>query len=337
MKYKKGLCILVLFMVVALCGWAGGQQESSEGGEAAVKPVVLRYATVHPETYPNGLTAKKFAEQVEAATEGRVKVEVYYSGELGDQKSFIEQCQMGTLDFGDVNAAPLENFVPEVGVLLMPYLFESRNSKWDILGSEVGEGLLATCENAGLYGLSFLECGARSYYANEPIRTLEDLEGLKIRVQQSQVCIDTINAMGPSAVPMAFSEIYSAGQQGVIDGNECNHPTYLSQSHYEVFPYFTFDRHVEIPDMLVASKKNLDKLTPKDRDAIFEISRDLWSVHLDYYEANEDKAYDELVDKGVTFIELSPQNMKRFRDSVAPVYDQYGTKYGMWLDRLQPN
>ncbi len=335
MTYKKCLCIVGLVMVAAMCVWAGGQQEGGEAAEKSVKPVVLRYATVHPKTYPNGQTATKFAEMVEEATEGRVKVEVYYSGELGDQKSFIEQCQMGTLDFGDVNAAPLENFVPEVGVLLMPYLFENRDSKWKILGSEVGEGLLATCENANLYGLSFLECGARSYYANVPIRKLEDLEGLKIRVQQSQVCIDTINAMGPSAVPMAFSEIYSAGQQGVIDGNECNHPTYLSQSHYEVFPYFTFDRHVAIPDMLVASKKNLDKLSPKDREAIFEISRDLWSIHLDYYEAIEDKSYDELEEKGVTFIELSPAEMKRFRDSVKPVYDQYGTKYGMWLDRLQ--
>jgi tripartite ATP-independent transporter DctP family solute receptor len=331
MMYRKLLCIAVLAMVATLGLWANGQ---GEGTEAAGKPVVMRYATVHPKQYPNGQTAAKFAEMVEAATEGRVKVEVYYSGELGDQKSYIEQCQMGTLDFGDVNAAPLENFVPEVGVLLMPYLFENRAHKWRVLGSSVGEGLLATCENANLYGLSFLEAGERSYYADKPIRTLEDLEGLKIRVQQSQVCIDGVNAMGPSAVPMAFSEIYSAGQSGVINGNECNHPTYLSQSHYEVFPYFTFDEHVAIPDMLVASKKNLDKLSPVDREAIFEIARGLWSIHLDYYEANEDKAYDELVEKGVTFITLSPEEMLRFRTSVTPVYEKYGTRYEFWLDRL---
>jgi len=332
MMYRRLLCVVVLVMVSAFGVWASGQEEEATG--KALKPVVMRYATVHPKQYPNGQTAAKFAELVEAATEGRVKVEVYYSGELGDQKSYIEQCQMGTLDFGDVNAAPLENFVPEVGVLLMPYVFEDRADKWRVLGSSVGEGLLATCENADLYGLSFLEAGERSYYANEPIRTLEDLEGLKIRVQQSQVCIDGVNAMGPSAVPMAFSEIYSAGQSGVIDGNECNHPTYLSQSHYEVFPYFTFDEHVAIPDMLVASKKNLDKLSVVDREAILEIARGLWSIHLEYYEANEDKAYDELVEKGVTFITLSPEEMLRFRNSVTPVYEKYSPRYGVWLDRL---
>lgn len=332
MTYKRRLLVVGLCVAVAFGVWAGGQGEAEEGAEA--KPVVMRYATVHPEGYPNGLTAKYFAEEVEKATEGRVVVEVYYSGELGDQKSYIEQCQMGTLDFGDVNAAPLENFVPEVGVLLMPYLFENREQKWGVLSSVVGQNLLATCENAGMYGLSFLECGARSYYANKPIRRLEDLQGLKIRVQQSQVCIDGVNAMGASAVPMAFSEIYSAGQSGVIDGNECNHPTYLTHSHYEVFPYFTFDRHVAIPDMLVASKRSLDELSPADREAIFEISRELWSVHLDYYEANEDKAYDELLDKNVTFIELTSSEMKRFRASVAPVYEQYNERYGVWLDRL---
>lgn len=331
MTSKSRLLVIVLCAAVALSAWAGGQGDTAEG---AAKPVVMRYATVHPEGYPNGLTAKYFAEAVEEATEGRVRIEVYFSGELGDQKSYIEQCQMGTLDFGDVNAAPLENFVPEVGVLLMPYLFQDRDQKWEVLSSDVGQNLLATCENAGMYGLSFLECGERSYYATRPIHTLEDLQGLKIRVQQSQVCIDGVNAMGASAVPMAFSEIYSAGQSGVVDGNECNHPTVLAHSHYEVFPYFTFDAHVTIPDMLVASKQNLDKLSPADREAIFEISEDLWSVHLEYYEANEDGAYDELVKRGMTFIELSDSEMQRFRNSVAPVYDKYGDRYGFWLDRI---
>ena len=328
MAELKRAAVIVAMVLMAMGAWAEGGSEA--GGEA----VTMRLATIHPESYPNGLANKGFAEMVEKATGGRVKVVVYYSGELGDQKSYIEQCQMGTLDFGDVNAAPMENFVPDLGVLLMPYVFTDREHKWRVLGSKVGEDLLGTCQKAGLYGISFYEAGARSYYADVPIRKLEDLKGLKIRVQQSQVCIDGVNAMGASAVPMAFSEIYSAGQSGVIDGNECNHPTYLTHSHFEVFPYFTFDAHVEIPDMLVASKKTLDRLSAKDREAILEVGRKIWKIQLQHYEDNEDKAYDELTKKKVTFITLSDAEMQRFRASVAPVYDKYRGKYGMWLEKI---
>ena len=324
------LALAVAMIFITMGVFAGGQAEAGSS-----KPVELRYATVHPESYPNGIAASEFARLVEEKTEGRVKVTVYYAGELGDQKSYIEQCQMGTLDFGDVSSSPMVSFVPEMGVLSMPFLYESRAQKWDVLSSQVGQDLLATCEAAELYGVCFFEAGARSYYANVPIRSIDDLQGLKIRVMQSQVCIDQVNAMGASAVPMAFSEIYSAIQSGVIDGNECNHPTYLSQSHYEVCPYFTFDEHVQIPDMLIASKKALSKLSETDRQIVLEIGRDLWKAQLKAYEDNEQIAYDTLVEKGVEFISLSDSEIAKFRSSVAPVYDKYDSEYGVWVDKIK--
>ena len=319
----------MIMVLLTSASFANGQQE--EG----TKTVELRYATVHPASYPNGIAATAFADEVAEKTEGRVKVTVYYAGELGDQKSYIEQCQMGTLDFGDVSASPMVSFVPDMGVLSMPFLYESRDQKWDVLSSAVGQDLLATCEEADLYGVTFFEAGARSYYAKVPVRSMEDLQGLKIRVMQSQVCIDQVNAMGASAVPMAFSEIYSAIQSGVIDGNECNHPTYLSQSHYEVCPYFTFDEHVQIPDMLVASKKALDKLDPKDRDIVLEVGRNLWKTQLKAYEDNEQIAYDTLVEKGIEFITLPQSEIDKLRASVAPVYDKYEADYGVWVDKIK--
>ncbi len=330
MKSPKISIILMVMLFLTTALYAGGQQEPGD-----VKTIELRYATVHPASYPNGIAATAFAEEVEKQTEGRVKVTVYYAGELGDQKSYIEQCQMGTLDFGDTSASPMVSFVPEMGVLSMPFLYESREQKWEVLGSEIGQELLATCENADLYGVCFFEAGARSYYAKTPIRTMEDLQGLKIRVMQSQVCIDQVNAMGASAVPMAFSEIYSAIQSGVIDGNECNHPTYLSQSHYEVCPYFTFDEHVQIPDMLIASKISLDKLNPKDREIVLGIGRDLWKTQLKAYEDNEQVAYDTLVEKGIEFITLPQSEIDKLRASVAPVYDKYEAEYGVWVGKIK--
>lgn len=240
-----------------------------------------------------------------------------------------------TLDFGDVSASPMVSFIPEMGVLSMPFLYESRDSKWSVLGFQVGLDLLATCEDADLYGVSFFEAGARSYYANVPIRTMDDLQGLKIRVMQSQVCIDQVNAMGASAVPMAFSEIYSAIQSGVIDGNECNHPTYLSQSHYEVCNYFTFDEHVQIPDMLVASKANLNKLNPKDREIVLEIGHNLWKTQLKAYEDNESIAYDTLLEKGVEFITMDQSEINKLRTSVEPVYAKYDAQYGTWVEKIK--
>ncbi len=328
MKNLKALFLILVLALIAGSVFAEGQSDKKE-------VVELRYATVHPESYPNGIAASAFAKEVEEKTEGRVKVTVYYAGELGDQKSYIEQCQMGTLDFGDVSASPMVSFVPDLGVLSMPFLYDSRESKWSVLGSQVGLDLLATCEEAGLYGVSFFEAGARNYYAHKPIRTLEDLEGLKIRVMQSQVCIDQVNAMGASAVPMAFSEIYSAIQSGVIDGSENNHPTYLSQSHYEVCPYFTFDEHVQIPDMLVASKVTLDKLDPKDREIILEIGNNLWKSQLKAYEDNEQIAYDTLVDKGITFITMEQAEIDRLRASVEPVYAKYNAQYGEWVNKIK--
>jgi len=329
MKSSRLVLIFMVMILMTTAIYAGGQQD----GTAEV--VELRYATVHPASYPNGIAATAFAEEVAEKTDGRVKVTVYYAGELGDQKSYIEQCQMGTLDFGDVSASPMQSFVPILGVLSMPFLYESRDHKWEVLSSNVGQELLATCEDADLYGVSFFEAGARNYYSNKPIETLEDLKGLKIRVMQSQVCIDQVNAMGASAVPMAFSEIYSAIQSGVIDGSENNHPTYLSQSHYEVSPYFTFDSHVMIPDMLVASKKALDKLDAADREIVLGIGRNLWKTQLKAYEDNEKIAYDTLIEKGITFTYLSDSETQRFRDSVAPVYEKYESDYGVWIDKIK--
>lgn len=332
MKSPKILMIFIVLAIMTTAVFANGQQEGT-----AEKVVELRYATVHPASYPNGIAATAFAEEVAAKTDGRVKVTVYYAGELGDQKSYIEQCQMGTLDFGDTSASPMVSFVPEMGVLSMPFLYESRDQKWDVIGSDVGQDLLATCEKADLYGVCFFEAGARSYYAKTPIRSMADLQGLKIRVMQSQVCIDQVNAMGASAVPMAFSEIYSAIQSGVIDGNECNHPTYLSQSHYEVCPYFTFDEHVQIPDMLIASKKALDKLDPADRNIVLEIGRNLWKTQLKAYEDNEQVAYDTLVEKGIEFITPDQSFIDELRASVEPVYEKYDAEYGTWVAKIKGN
>jgi len=302
---------------------------------AADKPIIMRLAGVHPATYPNGIANTKFAELVEQKTNGRIKIENYYAGELGDQKSYIEQMQLGTLEFADVSASPLESFVPIFGVLSMPYLYKDRDHKWRVFSSDVGQDLLDELQAAGFYGICFYESGSRNYYAKVPIRTLEDLKGLKIRVMQAQVCIDSINAMGANAVPMAFSEIYSALQQGVIDGSENNPSTVLSQSHYEQAPYFTNDAHVQIPDVLIASKNALDKLSEEDREAIFEAGRETWPVQRQAFDDNELEAIKELKAKDVTFIDLDEETMQAFRDSVAPVYEKYGDKFGEYLERMK--
>ena len=184
-----------------------------------------------------------------------------------------------------------------MGVLSMPFLYESRAQKWEVLGSDVGQDLLATCEKADLYGVCFFEAGARSYYAKTPIRTMEDLQGLKSELCRVRyVLIRLMQWVHQPYQWLLVKSIVQSSQVLLMVMNVTILHTF-SQSHYEVCPYFTFDEHVQIPDMLIASKLGLEKLTPTDRDIVLELGRNLWKTQLKAYEDNEQVAYDTLVDK----------------------------------------
>ena len=268
------------------------QQESAESkAEETAAPageaITLRLASNHTEDFVTSLACKKFAELVEEKTNGAIKVECYFNAVLGEEKATIEQAQFGGIDLLRVNISPLAEFVDDYNSLLFPYIFENREHYWKVMDSaEVGDALLHSQKmlDNNLYGLCFYDNGTRNFFfSKSEVHTPADLKDLTIRVQESNLMLGMVKAMGANPTAMTSSELYSALQTGVIDGAENNLPWYLSMSLNEVAPIITMDEHNRSADVLLISKVTMDKLTQEQMAAVQEAAdessqyqRDLW-------------------------------------------------------------
>lgn len=330
---KKIKFIFAILLTTLFCSqniFANGDQES-----AKEKVIVLRLAEVHVEGYPTADGNAAFARLVEEKTDGRIRVDCYFGGQLGGEKSYIEQLQMGSLDFARVSAGPMALFSDNMGVYSFPYLFKDADHFRKVLGGEIGKKLFSELEDSGFYGITYFDAGSRDFYSKTPVQNMVDLKGLKIRSMQNEICIAGINATGASAVPMAFTELYSAMQQGVVDGAENNPPTYLTQSHYEVAPYYIHDAHVRIPDVLIGSKIVMDKLSAEDRQAIFEAGVEAAVIQQEKWDIYVEKAIEEATAKGATFFTPDAKFFNDMRAASSVVYDTYGEDYKEIIESIQ--
>ena len=332
---KKAIIVALVALFAVGMVFANGSTESATGA-ASTKTMVLRYAENQPQGYPTTQAAYKFAEMVEEKTNGRIKIEVYYGAQLGDEKAVIEQLQFGAIDFTRVSLSPLAEFENSLNVLQLPYLYTDAAQMWKVLEGPIGDQFLASVEDNGLIGLSWFDAGARNFYnSKRPITKLSDLAGLKIRVQESQLMMGMVAALGANATPMAYGEVYSGLQTGVIDGAENNWPSYESTSHYEVAPYFVLDEHTRVPEMQMVSKITWDKISPEDQQIIKEcalesakIERELW--------AEKEKASEEKVKAdGAIITELEPGEKEKFQAAMAPLYTQFGAGYEDIIKAIQ--
>ncbi|WP_018933469.1 TRAP transporter substrate-binding protein [Gracilibacillus lacisalsi] len=354
---KKWLMVVAIFfslvLVLAACGGSSESGNDAEDNQADTETpvteesndsetdseessgetITYRLADNQPEGYPTVVGVEEFARLVEEKTNGRYKIEVYAGGQLGDEVSAIEQVQLGSIDFARVNASPLTQFNEQIGVLSMPYLFESEEQKWEKLNGEIGKELLETFEGSGLVGLAFYDSGERAFYNTEqPVTSPDDLAGMKIRVQQSDLAISVVEALGASATPMAYEEVYSGLQTGVIDGAENNFPSYYTVNHYEVAPYYTLPGYTGTPEVVIASQQVWDTLSDEDKQAFSEAA-------LESVEAQR-QAWAELTEESRTAVEeagseiTEVEDISEWRDAVQPVYDEFGDQYGEWIDKL---
>ncbi len=331
----KKLVSVVCAALAAGAVFAGGSKDSGSAG-AAPKSMVLRYAENQPQDYPTTKAAYEFAKIVEEKTGGRIKIEVYYGGQLGDEKSVIEQMQFGAIDFTRVSISPLAEFSKSLNVLQLPYLYRDADQMWKVLDGKIGKDFLDSLDGAGLIGLSWFDAGARNFYVStRAINKLEDLKGLKIRVQESQQMMDMVQALGANPTPMAYGEVYSALQTGVIDGAENNWPSYESTSHYEVAKYFVLDEHTRVPETQMVSKTTWNKLSADDQKIIREaaaasaqLERKLW--------AERERASESKVKSGGSVVTtLSPAEKQKFQDAMAPLYKKYGAGYEDIISKIQ--
>ena len=241
----------------------------------AQKAIVLRLAETHPKGYPTELGDEEFARLVKERSNGRIVIEVYPGSQLGQEKAVIEQVQFGAIDITRVSVSPVASFVPKLNAFQMPYLYRDEAHMWKVLNGDIGKGLLASLEPFGFIGLGWFEGGSRNFYnSKRPVKTPADLKGLKIRVQESELMMGLVSAFGAVPTPMAYGEVYSALQTGVVDGAENNWASYFSTSHFEVAKYFTLDEHTRVPEIIIGSKISLGRLSKADQDLIKQAAAD---------------------------------------------------------------
>lgn len=292
------------------------------GGSAIAQEITLRSSDTHPDGYPTVEAVKYLGQIVKEKTGGRIGVDVYHSAQLGEEKDTIEQTRAGVIDMNRVSLGPFNNIVEETQAVSLPYIFKSIDHMHKVMDGPIGEEILKAFEAHDLVGLAFYDSGSRSFYnAKKPIKSIDDLKGMKLRVIQSDVFVAMVNALGANAVPMPYGEVYSAIQTGVIDGAENNWPSYESSKHYEVAKNYTLDQHLIVPEVLVMSKTSWDKLSPEDQATIRAAAkesvskmRELWTAR----EAESEKTVRAAGSEVVVEIDKQP-----FIDAMKPVYEQF--------------
>lgn len=227
---------------------------------------VLYLGHTLPQAHPVHKGMMEFQKALEIKSNGTLKVKIFPDGQLGSERELLELLQIGGVAATKVSAATLSNFVPEYHILGIPYLFRDKTHQFNVLEGPIGKSILEKGSKFWLRGLCYYDAGSRSFYTSEKaIRTPEDLKGLKIRVMNNQMAINMVNSMGGSATPLSYSELYTAIQQGVVDGAENNPPSFVSSNHYEISKYYTLDQHSSVPDVLVIGTKFWEQLTEQEK------------------------------------------------------------------------
>jgi len=330
--------ISAILMVLAITGsvFASGNKDAGkpEEAKAPVKQIVLRLAETHPIDYPTTKGDLEFARLVEERSNGRIKIEVYPSAQLGEEKAAIEQVQFGAIDFTRISISPLAAFAPQFNALQLPYVFRDSDHEFKVLNGPIGDELLASLTPAGFVGLSWFDSGSRNFYnSKREVKTPADLKGLKIRVQQSELMVGMVNSLGAVATPMAYGEVYSGLQTGVIEGAENNWPSYLSTSHYEVAKFITIDEHTRVPEATIASKITMDKLSKADQDLIKKAAKDSMAFQIAAWRAYEKVAEDAVRKAGNTITVLSDKSA--FQAAMAPLYAKQPAEISALVKRIQ--
>ncbi|XWN30512.1 MAG: TRAP transporter substrate-binding protein [Devosia sp.] len=290
--------------------------------EGASAQTVLRLAENQPESNPVTVAMHRFAELVDEYTGGDVKVQVFSGAQLGQEPETIEQAQAGIVDFARVNAVVLANVSPSMGVTTLPYIFRDWDHKYAVLDGDVGDEVRADLEDVGLIGFDFMDAGSRSFYtvADKPVTSLEDLKGLKIRVQPAPISIRMVELLGAVPTPMNYGEVYSSLQTGVIDGAENDYVSYETSGHYEVAPNYIQDEHLSPPAILIMNKAKFDAMPAEQQDAIKKAAHEAAMFEREAMREANQKARKTVEAAGVTVTEV---DNGPFQEAVAPIYEEF--------------
>lgn len=284
--------------------------------------ITLRSSDTHPDGYPTVEGVKAMAAEVREKTEGRICIEVFPSAQLGEEKDTIEQTQFGVIDMVRASFGTFNDIVPVTQTFSLPYLFRDVDHMHAVMDGPIGEEIAADFAERDLIVLAYYDGGARSFYNSQrPITSIEDLAGMKIRVIQNDVFVDMMAALGASATPMPYGEVYSAIQTGVIDGAENNFPSYDSSGHYEVAKHYTLDEHLMVPELVAMSKTAWDKLSPEDQAILREAARNSATTQRQLWAEAEKASEERVLAAGAQIVR--DIDKQPFVDAMAPVYEKY--------------
>ncbi|AOB33336.1 C4-dicarboxylate ABC transporter [Bordetella sp. H567] len=289
----------------------------------AARAAEFRSADIHPDDYPTVLAVRHMADLVKERSGGKMTIRVFSGAKLGSEDDSIEQVKLGALTMARVSSAAMHNICPNTRVPSLPFLFSSVDHLHTVLDGDIGKQLLTACEGAGFVGLAWYDSGSRSMYTrNKPIKTLADAKGLKIRVQQSDLSVAMVEAMGANATPMAMGEVYTSLKTGLVDAAENNFPSYESAHHYEVAKYYSLTEHSMTPEILIFSKRQWDKLSPEDQKILREAAAESVPYMRKLWAEREAKSRSIVEKAGAQIIEVDKAS---FQAAMKPVYERFVT------------
>ncbi|WP_301170244.1 TRAP transporter substrate-binding protein [Brevibacillus nitrificans] len=336
--------LLSASMLLTACGGGGGGQAAqpsgqNNGGQAATteapksdgQTFVFKAGHSLTEDHPYNLALKKMAEDVEKRSNGKVKIEVYPLSQLGAERELTEALTFGTADMSITSTAPVTNFYPKLGVLDLPFLFESRDQAYKVLDGKVGQDILKDLSSANLVGLAWAENGFRHITnGTKDIKTPADIQGMKIRTQENPIHLAAFEALGAKPTPMAWTEALTALQQGVVDAQE--NPAIVAQT-YKLYDskqtHMSLTGHVYSAALILFSKPVWDKLPADVQQLISEEATKAGQYERELMIKMEEEAIKDIKSKGVTITE--DVDKQAFRDAMKPVYDKFSGQFGKEL------
>jgi tripartite ATP-independent transporter DctP family solute receptor len=277
----------------------------------------FRSSDVQPADYPTVMS-----DALSKASGGKYTIKVYHSGQLGSEKDTIEQLKLGAIDMLRVNTGALNEVCKATLLPVLPYVFKSIDQMHHAVDGPIGDEILKDCEKEGMIGLAYYDSGARSFYTKKEVRSLADMKGLKIRVQQTDLWVAVMKALGINATPMPYGEIFTGLKTGLIDGAENNWPSYQTSHHYEVAKYFILDEHSMAPEVLLFSKKVWDSLSPDDQKMIRQAAKDSVPYMRKLWADLEVSSRAEVEKAGSIVVQV---DKAPFQAAVKPIYDQFIT------------
>ena len=284
-------------------------------GTAAAE-VVTKMSGIQPVDHPSSFAEKFFSEQVAILTNGAIKVENYHNAQLGDAVANVQSLRNGTIGFTVVSASNLNQVVPAMDMLSLPFIFKNEAHFWWYLAQPEAENFVKALEEKGVKKIAYIDSGSRNLFTQKAVRSPADMKGQKIRVMASPVMVKTMEALGATGVPVAWAELYTALQTGVVDGAENNHPSVVAKKFYEVSKYYTLDEHMRIPDLLVVSTKFFDSLNAQQKAAVMQAGQLTQAYMRGAWKISETK---DLADLKAKFTQIIEPNKQPFMDAVKPL------------------